>query len=178
VNHGLTIVDALKDRRLFGALPEFHDLSSWSRWLVFLKATFGLALDDAELAIFRQHTGRSVPRPGGYPEAVAVVGVQSGKSFIAAMIAALAAAVTDLRDVWAILVSQDARAALRTVFRYAERPFEEVPALRHMVVNATAGAIELRNGVTIAAYPCRPAGCSRPPRRHCSLRRARIFHRD
>ncbi len=157
MNNGLTIVDALRDRRLFGALPEFHDLTTWSRWLVFLKATFGLALDDAELAIFRSHTARSEPRREGYPEAVAVVGVQSGKSFVAALIAALAAAVTDLRDVWAILVSQDARAALRTVFRYASRPFEEVPALRAMVVNATAGAIELRNGVTIAAYPCRPA---------------------
>jgi hypothetical protein len=46
---GLTPIDALRDRRLFGALPEFRDLRTWSRWLVFLKAVFGLPLDEAEL---------------------------------------------------------------------------------------------------------------------------------
>ncbi len=102
----LTVIDAITDRRLFGAMAEFRDLATWSRWLVYVKATCGLPLDAAELEVFRQHTGRSAPRAGGYPESVAVVGVQSGKSFIAAMIAALSAAVTDLRDVWAILVAR------------------------------------------------------------------------
>jgi hypothetical protein len=150
------LIDAIRDRRLFGAMEEFRDLATWFRWLVYVKATYGLPLDAAELKVFRQHTGRSAPRAGGYPESVAVVGVQSGKSFVAAMIAALSAAVTDLRDVWAILVRQDARAAIRT-FRYASRPFEEVPALALMVVNKTADTIQLHNGVSLAAYPCRPA---------------------
>ena len=32
----VTIIDALHDKQLFGALPAFEDLSSWSAWLVFL----------------------------------------------------------------------------------------------------------------------------------------------
>ncbi len=43
------------------------------------------------------------------------------------------------------------------MFRYASRPFEEVPALQRMVVNTTADTIWLQNGVALAAYPCRPA---------------------
>ena len=40
----LTIVQALEDPALFGSLPAFKDLRSWERWLVFLKAVYGLVL--------------------------------------------------------------------------------------------------------------------------------------
>lgn len=33
-----SILDALEDRELFGALPAFRDLSTWRAWLTFLKA--------------------------------------------------------------------------------------------------------------------------------------------
>jgi hypothetical protein len=90
----LTIVDALRDPKLFGALLAFRDLSTWARWLVFLKATYGLALDEPEAAVFRQHTGRSTyaPPPGGWQEVVAVVGRQSGKSRIAGTVVGYEAA--------------------------------------------------------------------------------------
>jgi len=39
----------------------------------------------AQLATF--HTGRSAPLPGGYRETVAIVGRQSGKTRVAAMVA-------------------------------------------------------------------------------------------
>ena len=42
------IISALKDKRLFGSL--FPDLSSWSAWLVFLKASFGIEMDAASLS--------------------------------------------------------------------------------------------------------------------------------
>ena len=67
-----TIVDAIRDRRLFGASSRTSRL--------FLKAVFGLPVHDAELELFRHHTGRSAPREGGYPEAVAVVSVQRGRA--------------------------------------------------------------------------------------------------
>ena len=47
-----------------------------------------LALDAGEIEVFRRHTGRQAPRAGGYPEAGAITGRQSGKSAIAATVAA------------------------------------------------------------------------------------------
>jgi hypothetical protein len=39
-------------RRLFR--PLFTDLSTWSAWIVFLKATFGIEMDAAELDTFQR----------------------------------------------------------------------------------------------------------------------------
>ena len=94
----MTIIEALRDRRLFGALPAFQDLSSWQSWIVFLKAAYGLPMSGSEHTLFRRHTGRSeyTPPRGGWREVVSVVGRQSGKSRIAALIASASA---DRRDV-------------------------------------------------------------------------------
>ena len=61
------------------------------------------------------------------------------------------------RGTYAVLVCQDERAALRTLFRYATEPFEASRTLHAAVVSRTANTIELETGVSIAAYPCRPA---------------------
>jgi hypothetical protein len=139
---------------------------------VFLGAVYGLPLDADEQAIFREHTGRTVyaPPAGGYREAVAVVGRQSGKTRIAATLAAFEAVTAtpepDGTETYALLVSQDARAALRAVFSYAVAPFDTVPALARMVPSGwrslwrrarRADSLTLDTGVRIAAYPCRPA---------------------
>ena len=72
----LTIIEALKDPHLLGGLPAFRDLSTWTAWLVFLKAVYGLPLDEEEEAIFRERTGRMIydPPPGGWQEVAAIVG--------------------------------------------------------------------------------------------------------
>jgi hypothetical protein len=93
----VNIIEALADPQLFGGLPEFRDLSTWRPWLAFLRAVYGLPMDEVDLALFREHTGRQAPQPGGYPEAVVITGVQSGKSQVAGIVgvheAAQAAAV-------------------------------------------------------------------------------------
>ncbi len=124
----MTILEALADRNLFGSLPAFRDLETWSAWRTFLASVYGLPLTEAELTAFRAHTARSAPRPGGYSEAVAIVGRQSGKSQIATMVAtfeAIRATNAEGRGTYAVLVCQDARSALRTLFRYASEPFDE-----------------------------------------------------
>jgi hypothetical protein len=35
----VTIIDALRDRHLFGGLQAFADLSTWSKWETFLAAS-------------------------------------------------------------------------------------------------------------------------------------------
>jgi Terminase large subunit, T4likevirus-type, N-terminal len=157
----VTILEALADRNLFGALPAFRDLETWGAWEASLAAVYGLPMTEAQLETFRAHTGRSAPRTGGYSEAVCIVGRQSGKSQVAAMIAtfeAIRATRAEGRGTYAVLVCQDARSALRTLFRYASQPFDDAPILRGGIVSKTADSIELENGVTIAAYPCRPHG--------------------
>lgn len=158
----LTIVDALEDDALFGALPAFQYLATWRAWLVFLRATYGLPLNEAGQAIFCERTGRSRYEPpcGGYREAVCIVGRQSGKTRIAATIAAFEAmtapAEGDGTETFALLVAQDARAALRTLFAYARAPFERVPVLEQSVRDRRAETVTLESGCVLAAYPCRP----------------------
>jgi hypothetical protein len=153
----MTVLEALRDPHLFGCLPDFHDPSTWERWRVFIAAVYGLPLFADELLLFQKHTGRTVPRPGGYPESVMVVGRQSGKTRIAAALAVWeAACAEDARGQCALLVAQDERSALRTLFGYVKEAFEGVPMLAGSVAAATRRTIELSNRVTLAAYPCRP----------------------
>src|SRR5262249_4932222 len=82
----------------------------------------------------------------------------SGKSQIAGTLAAYEAALAGReRGVYALLVAQDLRASQRTLFGYATEPFREVQVLMRMVDGETADSVVLRNGVTLACYPCRPA---------------------
>ena len=153
----MNVLEALRDPNIFGSLGAFRDLRTWRAWIVFLKVVYGLPLDDDELGIFQVRTGRIAPRPGGYSEAVCIVGRQSGKSQIAAMIADFeAACAIGARGLYAVLVAQDARAAIRTLFGYAVEPFDASPMLQNLVVARTAESLTLTNGLTIVAYPCRP----------------------
>jgi hypothetical protein len=151
----VNVLDALRDPRLLGGLATFRDLTTWAPWLAFVRAVYGLPMTEADLGLFRQHTGRAAPRDGGYPEAVCVVGVQSGKSRIAAALADHAALVGQA-GTYALLLGQDHRGAMRVLLRYAREPFETLDAFRAEVVRSTSDTLELQNGVSLAAYPCRP----------------------
>lgn len=131
-----------------------HPEPSWKAWRTFVKCVYGYALDTDELLIFRKHTGRDGPRASGYPEAAAIVGVQSGKSRICGTLAAAEGLRGD-RGTTALLIAQDSRSSVRTLFRYAKEPFD-VPALRKQVVGETADYLELKGARLIAAYPSRP----------------------
>jgi hypothetical protein len=113
-------------------------------------------MDDADLERFRLHTGRHEPRAGGYPEAVAVVGVQAGKTRIAGAFVDVAA-LTGESGTHALLLGQDHRGAMRVLLRYARAPFETLDRFKAEVSRSTADTLELKNGVSLSAYPCRPA---------------------
>lgn len=59
----MNILEALKSTHLFGNLEAFHDLTTWRAWIVLLKATYGLPMTHAELAIFCEYSGRDYPLP-------------------------------------------------------------------------------------------------------------------
>jgi hypothetical protein len=152
----MNLETSLRDRRLLGGLACFRDLGTFRAWLVFVRAVEGLPLSDEEHKVFQRHTGRQASRLGGYPEAVAVVGVQSGKSRIAAAFASHAALVGE-PGTHALLLGQDHRGAMRVLLNYAREPFEQIDAFRAEVVRSTTDTLELKNGVSLSAYPCRPA---------------------
>jgi integrase len=55
----VNILEAFRHPHVFGSLPAFKDLSTWSPWEALLAAVYGLPLsEEAELATFRAHTGR------------------------------------------------------------------------------------------------------------------------
>lgn len=159
----MNILEYRHDPQLGGLLPHMRKPETQERWDVFLAAVYGLPLSDAALALFRRHTGRQTPRPCGYPEAVVITGRQSGKTQTAADIVAFDAARSlvqrevSARGTHALLVAQDQRGAMRTLFRTIDQHFEEIPLLRPHVTRRTNDTISLDSGLEIAAYPCRPA---------------------
>lgn len=147
---------------LLGGLRHMREPATQRRWDAFLRAVYGLPLDDEGLGWFREHTGREVPRPGGYPEAVVITGRQSGKTQTAGDLLAYHAATAgpEMAGTYALAIAQDARGAMRSLLRYATAPFDgpgAVPMLAREVVGRTADSLTLANGVTLAAYPCRPS---------------------
>lgn len=78
-----TIIDALDAAGLIG--------ESWALWRVFWRAVFALPMTEAELALFRRHTGREQPPRAPVGEAWQVAGRRAGKSRNAAVAAAFLA---------------------------------------------------------------------------------------
>jgi hypothetical protein len=148
----ITIVDACRDPAIF--LPWFRDEKSWFAWFTFLKSMFGLALNDAELAIFQRHTGRSAPAPGGYFDVSVVVGRRGGKSLILATIAAHLACFCDWtlfltggeRGVISIIAADRRQAG--TIFRYL-REMIGISLFEGIIERETNELLELTNGITI-----------------------------
>ncbi|MCX6543783.1 MAG: hypothetical protein NTV05_05145 [Acidobacteria bacterium] len=155
----LTFADAIADRHLFGALSHYRDVSPWHRWIVWSKAQDGATLTPEEVEIFTRHTGRAayIPPAGGWAQAVVITGRQSGKTQTAGTLGAIAAVTRAKPGEYVILLAQDQRAALRTLFRAACEPFDKIPLFRARVRARRADSLELDNGVILAAYPCRPA---------------------
>jgi hypothetical protein len=148
----ITIIEACEDPALFARW--FRDPTTWRAWFVFLKALFGLAMSDADLALYRGCTNRDVPPEGGVREAWLVVGRRGGKSLVLALCASFLACFVDwgphLADgerATIMVIAADRRQA-RTIYRYCQAMLR-VPLLATLVERETADAIDLSNGVTI-----------------------------
>jgi hypothetical protein len=81
------IIDAIKDKDAFGSLPAFSSLVTWVGWLAWLKAVFALPMDESELTIYQQSTGRTQAPVKQPSEIYTIVGRRGGKSFISSLTA-------------------------------------------------------------------------------------------
>jgi hypothetical protein len=152
----ISISQALADRALLGAA--LGPIDSWAQWLVTLKAAFGEALSAEELEHFARVAGNR-PLPGHrVRELWCVIGRRSGKSRIAAAIAAYLALFVDHRAYLApgetgfVLTVSMSRDQAQAVHNYILAFIQESPVLRQEIVNVTQSEIELRNRITIATH--------------------------
>src|SRR5436190_16744860 len=149
------IIEAIKNPKLFGSLPRFKKLETWTAWLVVLKAIFGLPMTAEDLVLFKRHTGRLLPPVGGSKETYLIIGRRDGKSFISALVTYFIACFIDFNpfitvgETLVVMCLARDKEQARIVFRYVKAILNYVPALRSMIVDQRTDEIELTTGVTI-----------------------------
>jgi hypothetical protein len=117
---------------------------------------FALPLDDEEIELYRQATGRDNPPEDEAREWWVVVNRRGGKSFVMSILAAYAATVREYplapgeRGV-VMLIASD-RAQARVLRRYIGALFEQVPMLGQLVDSETRDAICLTNGIDLEIH--------------------------
>jgi hypothetical protein len=150
----ITIEAALRDEQLLGAA--LGATETWATWLATLKAAFGASLNRAEHHAFAAVAGNRKPPQRKVQELWTIAGRGSGKSRIAAAIAAYIACFQehdlDRGEIGCVLVLAGSRDQAGMVFSYAEAFLRRSPILRKMIKSVTAYEIRLTNGVVIAVH--------------------------
>ena len=127
----VTIERALRDPNLLGS--SLGDLTSWSTWLVVLRAAFGSVLNRADRRAFATVAGDRKPPDHKVRELWAILGRRSGKSRMAAAIGAYLGACIDHSsklahgEIGMVLVLAPTVAQAQVVFQYLRAFREEVP---------------------------------------------------
>lgn len=142
----MTIIDAMRDRALFG--PWFSK-RSWEGWRAYLAALFAVEMTPAQVALYRDCTGRTDPPTAAARESWVIAGRRAGKSRIAALVAVYLAAFRDYTahlapgEVATVAVLAADRRQARTIMRYVRALLTGVPMLRALVSGETQESIAL-----------------------------------
>src|SRR4030095_4011113 len=149
------IIQAIHHPDLFGSLPALHSLDTWIAWLSWLKAVFALPMDENELAIYQQCTGRTQPPTKQPSEIYTIVGRRGGKSFISSLTAVFIACFSNFKpylnagEKAAIIILARDRDQAKIVFSYVSGILRAIAPLAAMIAVERADEIELDNGVII-----------------------------
>ena len=150
----MNIIEAIEDGKVFK--PLFKDPATWRPWMVFLKALFGLSIEDpADLELFRRCTGLPKPPQERVRECAAICGRRSGKSFISALVTVFLACFKD----WTPWLSRGERGMIfiiavdrmqaRIIKEYVSAILDATPILRKLVKEDHKEEIVLRNRIAI-----------------------------
>lgn len=150
----VNIVDAIEDKDLFR--PLFKDLSTWSAWLTFLKALYGLKMKPKEYELYQKCTDRKTVPKRGFKEAYAMCGRRGGKSYIAALLAVYSALFGDFEKHlspgevgWVFCIATDKRQA-RIVLDYVKAFLELFPDI---ISDSLTWEVRPKNKINIAVRP-------------------------
>ena len=127
---------------------------SWDAWKAVLKAAFADPLSPAELDQFRRRAERDPPTRR-VRELWLAIGRRAGKDSVASAIAAYLAVYGDFSqhlrrgEVASILCLACTREQAGIVFNYIRGYFEEIAALKTLLVSAQNDTVSLSNGVEI-----------------------------
>ena len=153
----IDIVQGIHDKKIFRSL--FRDLSTWSAWLVCLKAIFAIPMTEGELKIYKKHTGRKSAPSIPFQEVFLIVGRRGGKSFISALIAVYLAVFKDWGDHLGpgekghIMALATDRLQAGVIFSYV-KGILRLPILKGYVVNETKDELTLKNNIIISIRTC------------------------
>jgi hypothetical protein len=132
--------------------PLFPKPDSWIAWHIFLRALYGLPINEQEMDVFKFCTGLETPRPGGYSEAWCVVGRRGGKSRTAATVALYEAVLggwetrrSPGEEVWIQILACD-KAQASIILGYIRAGLELFPDL---IKSQTTEEIHLESGIAI-----------------------------
>jgi len=131
----MNIIAALHSPRVFR--PLFKDLSSWHAWDVYLRALFGLGVEDEkDRTLFRACTGLDEVPARPARESFVICGRRSGKSYMSAVIASYLAGFKDWRPYlspgekgWIFVIATD-KAQAGIIKAYISGIFQRVKCLQ------------------------------------------------
>jgi hypothetical protein len=151
----LSILAAINSPHIFA--PAFaSNPGSWHAWFTFAAVVFGEneSLDEDDLALFRECTGRETPR-GPYRTVHLCCGRRGGKSYISGLIAVYLAAFKDYRPYLAagqramiVIVCPD-RDQSANLLRFIGGMFDDSPTLGKLIERRDRDSFELSTRCTI-----------------------------
>jgi hypothetical protein len=149
---GMSILQAMGDPNLF---RDHFPGDTWEAWRAYLAALFGLPMSDDQLALYRQHTGRTTPPTEPFKESALIVGRRGGKSRAMAFLAVYLACFRDYKPFLAPgematvgIIAADRRQA-RTIMRYITGAMHSIKLLAPMIDEELSESVMLTNNVVI-----------------------------
>jgi ribosomal protein L37AE/L43A len=158
----INILQAMQDPKLWKTFQQKKGLlsrklapDSWRNWKSFLATLFALPMDEEQVSIYRQCTGRTDPPKAAFEEAFCIVGRRGGKSLIAALVAVFLAVFKtyDLSpgETGTLMVLSADKKQSRVVLGYI-KAFFKTAMLRGMVLAETRESIRLNNSIVIEVH--------------------------
>ncbi len=148
-----TILSAIRDPQLFKSW--FKSPPTWAAWHSLLASLFGLPMSEADLAIYRNCTGRTEPPTTQAKEAWLICGRRAGKSFVLALIAVYLGCFFDYRKYLTpgergviTIIARDRKQG-RVIFLYIRALLTQVPMLAQQIERETADSFDLAGSVSI-----------------------------
>lgn len=150
----MNILQVCEDKNLLGGA--FKNFETWRPWMIFLRALFGLEVQDsADLELFRQCTELAMPPKEKIRECAAICGRRSGKSYISAIIAVYLACFKDWKPYLSpgergmIFIIAVDRSQARIIKEYVSGILNSSRVLAGMIQRDLPEQIDLKNRVSI-----------------------------